>query len=338
MAKFNIIQVAPDKYRKEIIALWKNNLPDTPEGRLDWMIDNPEGSPIWYLAFSEEDKKVAGSISVMPRKVKISGKTYVAGIVGDFAIEKAYRVFGPALQLMNTVINDYSRLGLAFLYTFPNQASEAIALRGGFKRIGFTSRFVKPFRTKNQLAKYVHPVLANIISQGLDFALRLFSRETYMRTNMLSHQIRELNSGYDLFRGEIENTYRVLGERSREYLKWRYFENPLYRFNMYVFRRTSSGSMLGYVIFTSLHNTIHIFDMVASHEEVFKGMLGQFLRDARRDGYDSVSIRMLNDNPLCSCIKLFGFMDRKENVALQVFGDCNFSSKEWVFFDGDRNI
>jgi hypothetical protein len=338
MQKFQINRVDPGSYRKEIITLWKNNLPDTPYNRLEWMADNPEGPAVWYLAFHGESKQVAGSISVMPRKVKISGKTYVAGIVGDFAIEKAYRVFGPALQLMNTVVNDYSRLGLAFLYTFPNQASEAIALRGGFKRIGFTSRFVKPFRTKNKLAKYVHPVLANIISQGLDFALKLFSRETYMRTNMLSDQIRELNSGYDSFRGEIENTYRVLGERSREYLKWRYFENPLYRFNMYTFRQTSSGSMLGYVIFTSLHNTIHIFDIVCSQEEVFKRMLGQFLRDARRDGYDSVSIRMLNDNPLCSCIKLFGFMDRKENVALQVFGDCNFSSKEWVFFDGDRNI
>ena len=90
MAAFSIIQADPDKYKNEILTLWKNNLPDTPRGRLEWMKNKLEGQPIWYLAIYEETGKVAGSVSIIPRNIRVNGKTNSAGILGDFMVEKPF--------------------------------------------------------------------------------------------------------------------------------------------------------------------------------------------------------------------------------------------------------
>jgi len=274
----------------------------------------------------------------MPRRVKLNGKQTLAGIVGDFMVEKQFQVFGPALQLIKTVIKDYPKLGFQFLYTFPNQASEKVALRAGFQKIGLVSRFVKPLKTKHQLTKYIHPTLANLVAPGFELGLKLLSKETYIRAKGTFSEINQLNPDYNLFWKEIENQWSTLGERGSEYLKWRYFKNPLYRFHMFTHNEPLNGSILGYIIFTVLNNNADIFDILVGKEENLQEILAKFLKISRKTGYHTVSIRVFQNNPFFQDIKSFGFFDRKEEVPLLFAGDPALVPREWVFFDGDRNI
>jgi hypothetical protein len=47
-----------------------------------------------------------------------------------------------------------------------------------------------------------------------------------MRTDIPFDEITEPDSECDIFIARIGDQFPILGERSGEYLKWRYFENP----------------------------------------------------------------------------------------------------------------
>lgn len=338
MPKFKIIPVDPLKFKKEIISLWEDNLPGTPPGRLEWMNNNPVGATIWYLAIDEAKQIVAGSVSIMPRRLKLRGQIYVAGIVGDFMIKKEYRVFGPTLQLMKTAIKNHSRLGFAFLYTFPNQASEKIVLRAGFREIGLTKRFVKILNPGNIAKKYMNPTLANMISPGLHYVLRMLSKETYMKSDLTINEIIEPESLTELTWGGPKDQWLTIGERNSAYIKWRYFQNPLHRFRMYIYKRPAENIVLGHIIFSIKNNNVYIFDIIFYKQNVFKSILGCFLKDMRKQGYDSISIRITQESPLNGQFRKFGFFDRREDIPLLFVGDSKLIPAKWLFFNGDRNV
>lgn len=338
MAKFNIFKVNPFTYKNEIISLWKYSLSDTPPGRLEWMDNNPEGSAIWYVAIDEKSQTVAGSISVMPRRIKLRDDTYLSGIVGDLMVGKKYQVFGPALQLVKAVVKDHSRLGFSFLYTFPNQAAEKLVLRAGFEKIATTKRFTKLLKLDNYLNKCLHPSFVRLVSKPLNFTLKVFSKETYMKTDIISDEIAEPKALPELFWAGIDNQWLTMGERSPNYIKWRYFQNPLYKFNVHIFRQFSGGPVLGQIVFTAGNNRVHVFDMLSTNRQVFASILAQFLRDMRKNGYDSISVRVIQDSPLTEDLNNFGFSDRNNAVSLLFAGNSKFLPTKWLFLDGDRNV
>ena len=65
MPRFNIKQVDQIDYEKELVEFWSSYLPGTPSDRFKWMNSNPEGPPIWFMAFEEKTNQLAGTISVM---------------------------------------------------------------------------------------------------------------------------------------------------------------------------------------------------------------------------------------------------------------------------------
>ena len=338
MQQFKIFRADPFKYKEEIISLWKNNLPDTPPGRLEWMANNPEGSATWYLAMDQKSQIVVGSVSIMPKRLKLRGETYLVGITGDLMVGKEYRVFGPFLQLLKTVIKDHPRLGFAFLYTFPNRASEKVVLRAGFKKIGLTKRFVKPINSKNKLQKYMHPGLVNAVFPGLNFVLRLLSKETYMKANISVEKITEPKALRESSWMETENQRLTLGEKSPGYIKWRYCQNPLSKFHIYIYKQPTDNLVLGQIIFNIKNNCIHIFDIAFNNLKSFELVLGRFIKDMRKNDYNSISVRILKGSPLNEQFRKFRFFDREEDVPLLFAGDPKLLPTKWLFFDGDRNV
>jgi len=338
MPKYNIVQVDSIKNKSDIINLWRNNLPDVSESRLEWMNNNPEGSPIWFLAFHEEKKQIAGSISIMPRKVKINGKTYLAGIVGDFMVEKAFRAFGPALHLIKKVVGQYTELGFAFIYTFPNPGAEKLATRAGFEETTLIKKLVKPLRINRQLDKFIPHTFVNIISPGFNLALKLISKDTFVGTSIKCNEVTEQSPTSESFLKSIESKMPTLGVRNIEYIKWKYQKNPHFHFKMFVLTNTIIDSVMGYILVSLQNNIVNIYDILFDDEENIKEILAGFLKYAREEKYDSVSIR-ISQNPLLTRVfKYFGFYDRNEHVSLLFAGDKNLLPEDLMFFDGDRNI
>jgi hypothetical protein len=337
--RFNIKQVDPVIFKEEIKHLWRSNLPETPDGRLQWMQDNPEGHPVWFLAFSEDNNRVIGSISIMPRKIWVMGMCCLAGIVGDMMVETEYRVFGPSLSLMKTVVKNYSSLGFSFLYTFPNSASEKLSLRAGFRKIGVVGNFRKYFTLRDKLERIVHPLLSEPIYQITDCALKLLSKEIYVRTHVLSSELKGISYSWDSMWTVLHRHWQTLGNRDANYIRWKYFKNTSKDFKIYVYHHSVDNTPLGYAIFTAIRHHAYVSDLLALNKHILKNILARLLKDLRALGYHSVSIRLLDDNPLLASIRTYiPLSSHAEDFSLLFFGDSNVLPRGWIFYEGDRNI
>lgn len=337
MAKFKIIQKDPTPFKHKILQMWKENLPGTPPGRFEWMNDNPAGQPIWYLAFHTKTGQLAGTVSILPRAIFVNGNRVLAGIVGDFMVEKTFRVFGPGLQLQKAIIASFPELGFQFLYTITNKASEKLMLRAGFRECASLTHFVKPIKLMNQLEKHISSRLSKLIAPGLELGLRLVCRETYSRRKGNFQEIAKFDHGHDLFFKELESDFPIIGARRCEDLNWRLFKNPIYDFCVLSFSNSSRNSMLGYIAYVMHNKDAFIYDIIARDGDDFRRLLSQFLMFGRENGYFSISINVLTSNPFIRYMASFGFHKRHE-FSLLYAGDSELLSKKWLFFSGDRNI
>jgi hypothetical protein len=337
MARFRIVRVDPFEYKEEILALWRDNLPGTPPGRFEWMGENPDGPTVWYLAFDEKADTVAGSISIMPRAVKFHGVKRLSGIAGDFMVKKEYRAFGPALGLMKTIIRDYSNLGFAFLYTVPNDGAERMALRAGFEKAGYAGRLVKALNYGNSLRSRMPPAVARLIAPCINVGLKAISKDTYVRSE---GEITETGDGDTLLglsSADIESKWLIAGERNQDYIKWKFFQNPLYASRMFTYR-THAGDLLGYIVFHRENRLVHIFDMFFKNSRALDLILSRFLRDMRKGGCESVSIRIFEETSLYKIFRSYGFLAREGGFPLLFAGKMKVAPEKWLFFSGDRNL
>jgi len=337
MSGCRIVQAGINQYKNDIVKLWNDNLTGVSGSRFEWMKNNPDGLPVWFMAVQEKSKRVVGSISIMPRKIKINGKEYLSGIIGDFMVDTSSRGFGPALQLLKAVLKAYSELGFTFIYTYPNPKAEKMAIRAGFKNTCLIKKYTKVLKVNYLLKKYFPEKIGNILSYGVNTVLKLFSKETYMMTNIEYKEVVKLPSEFEQCLSEFTSQLPILGIRNSKYIEWKYINNPLIDFKIFTFSKKNNKKISGYIPFYTQNNKITIFDFIVKEEDI-KPVLAKFLKYTREAEHDSVTIRISNSNSLNAIFKYFGFYDQREDIPLLFAGDHNLLPDKMMFFDGDRNI
>ena len=338
MAKFNIVEIDADLCKKDIIFLWGQYLPDTPPQRFEWMNCNPAGPPDWFLAFDEKTQTIAGSISIMPKIFNLKGQTYRAGIIGDLIVKKEYQVFGPSLSLLKTVIRRQEELKYDFLYTLPNHSAEKICLRAGFTEIGISNRYVNLLRPGKKVVDKFTKFLPTTTGTIIDFVYKLISRETY---TISRYHITDIDNESNLNRDDVteSNDFELSkGKQTLQYVKWKYFCNPLNSFKLAVYKSPNQNRTIAKAIYTESLNNLYIYDFWNDQNFEPKNIIMQFLKDFRRRNFDSISIRLFENSPLSDQFVNCGFKMRNDPIPVLYTGKIDLDFIGWHFFDGDRNI
>lgn len=342
MANFYVIQNDPIQYKEQILKFWEDYLPGTPPGRFEWMNQgNPAGPAIWFFAFDSKNNELAGVISIMPKEMFLNGKTIRSGILGDFMINKKYRVFGPSLLLLRTAQESLPNLGLKFIYTIPNLGSEGLIKRVGFNEIGALQHFVKPLEISHYLNRHMNSLIAYLISPFIKLGLKIISRETYTSAKGHFKEALRIDESFDLLWDKIElNQSNIIGVHSSVYLNWRYFQNPLYKFRVLTYKKDSKGDVLGFIVFTINQDKLYIYDIVALNKIYIHRLLKKIVGIGRNENCLSINIGVFNTNPnpMLRIIKSSGFLNAKENISLFSFGEQERSFEGCNFLYGDRNI
>jgi len=339
MTKFQIQKSDSFKYSNEIVEFWEKYLPGTPAKRLEWMSNNPDGNPIWYLAFEKDSSRIVGTVSVMPRVMNINGKSIRAGIVGDFMISDKFRVFGPALDLQKTVIASLEENKLDFVYTIPNKASIKLGERAGLKRVMDLNYYIKPISVKYYLAKYVNEIMAKIISPVVSTLLKLFSMETYLKSKGHYEEIFRTDNSFDTLLGHIKEirTELVINNCS-EFLQWRYFNNPQHIFRIITYRDEPESELLGFLVFTKGDKRMEIFDVVGLNKIHENKLIKHIINLAKKERVQSICFGVSNQNSYYKNIKKFGFFKTKSDVCVLVHGMNTEFYTKWPYVEGYRNI
>lgn len=144
--------------RATLVRLWRENLAppaledDLVERRMRWFHEeNPAGPARTWLGYHGPQREVIGSGSFYPRDVVFAGQRLKAGILGDFAVDKAHRIAGAAMSIQREIARSAHDAGVDFLYAFPNRAAFPIFQRAGYKKIGEASMWVKPLTAAYKL-------------------------------------------------------------------------------------------------------------------------------------------------------------------------------------------
>ena len=340
MAKFIIEQRDPAPYRGEIIKFWKEYLPGTPAERLDWMSKgNPAGPARWFLAFEEVSGELAGTLSVMPKKMSVNGKPLMSGIMGDLMVSKKYRVFGPGPLLPKTLVKSQADLGLDLIYTVPNEDSIKICEHSGFRNVAKVLNLVKPLSLRYYIEKYMPSMLCRLFPTFLELVLKSLSRETYFSVDGIIEEEHRVDSSFDALWEKVRhNNTLLIGDRSPQFLEWKYFQNPQYCFRLLTYRHKSDGSLLGYVFFSSGENKLGIFDILVVKRRYLYGLLKKVVSIARLEGCHAIYIGITDMNPLIPLLKRCFFLNAGGDYNVMAIYNGKWSPHGWGLMSGDRNI
>lgn len=340
MSTFKIIKENPHQFKKQILKFWEKYLPGTPANRLDWMGKNPAGAAIWLFAIEQKTGKLAGMISLLPKKLFLDNKMIKAGILGDFMLHPEYRVFGPALDLLKAAIALQEQGKFDFLYTIPNLKSKKIAGRAGFKSVGQLYTLMKPQETVFWLGKYMPPVAAKVLQWPTMLALKMLSRENYVYCRGEFIELDWSDSSFDLFveQWKKDQSGMLTGDHQLSYLKWRYLENPEFNFRIITFKKHVTGDLLGFFVVSIHNNRLEIYDLVAVESRYVYMMIKKITAISKSENCRGVYGMIFDKNPLMAFARKCCFFDTKDRAEIFISPESPEGISQWHFTAADRNI
>jgi len=347
---YQIFKADMNTHREEIQALWERNFPAVPEHRFTWIYENnPRGPAICWLAKDVEQDKVVGATSLFPRKFSIHRSPVLAGIAGDFVVDKEHRGFGPSLALQHTVVSHSQEARFDFLYGISGKQAELVHRRAGYHIVGQVVRMIKPLKVDKYFQRGNGvPWMKKNLAKPLNVALSLLSKEQYSAgpKNYRLERISVFDRRFDDLWEKASSRYPVIGERTGEYLNWRFTHTPHKSYTIFTLTHKKDDEILGYIVSHVVNNHAYIADLLCiDNTSVFNTLVSRFLLFVREEGLDSVSITCMGDRAVTKKLKGYGFFMRASNtnVIAYVDPDSPLTStlsepNNWYLTEGDNDV
>jgi hypothetical protein len=358
MKNYKIIEADPDssidsltKYYEDILNLWKNNLSDASDERFRWLYKhNSAGRTRTWLAIDEKDNEVVGCNSLYPRYICKNGERLKIGIAIDFAINKEHRVFGPALKIQRKITDNIRNAGFDFAFTWPNEASKGVFFRAGYRILGEARNWVKVLKAEPQIVKYIRiPLIPKISGYFIDKVLSFLDFIFIVRApeNLATETSKVCDSRFDELWKRGKLNYKIIGEKSSDYLNWRYASCKIEQYMFFCLVDKKSRVLRGYLVYSIKKNIATIWDLFTINNDDIVYLLSKFIVQMRKEKSSSISITCLENNHFEKIIKSLIFFKRASKRTCAIFLDKDCLEKEqkfildknnWFILDGEMDL
>ncbi len=349
--RYSVIKAQIEKNKENIIAVKRRNLGNFSELTFFWKYrDCPFSEAFNWLA-QDQSGNFVGMASIFPRKFSLNGELLVAGVAGDFAVDKKHRAFGPALQLQKTALESIKENNISFIYSFPNKHSAQVMVRAGYVEIGRIERFVKLLKTEHKFKKYIRfPFIAKLTAKIIDLILKVTSSETqYNGKKMQDFNVENLaffDKRFDRLWEKCSKQFRVMGERTSDFLNWRYKQCPINNYEIFIVHKKGAEEIIGYIVYYVNNDIFHIIDMLSLDLGNFLDILiAKFIIYSRKESISLISIAYFGNNLIKEKLRKFGFYAREKRRKVLFYKkksldprDCMFANNEnWYLLIGDED-
>jgi hypothetical protein len=343
---YSITRMDLQKDRNDILLLWKRNFVDLPQERYDWIYQrNPSGRALSWAAREAGSGSLVGMASLFPRKMNLNGRTVTVGIAGDFAVNQEHRGSNVAIKLQRAVTAGMGENDLGLIYGISNSKSDPVQRRVGYVLLGRMDRWAKPLKT----TKYLKAApLRRWVSKPLDFIMRNLSKEARCRRakGYVSQELDSFDQRFDRLWERASGQFDIIGQRSKDYLNWRYGSSPHRSYHVFSLIREDNQEVCGYVVYYLQDKVSYIADLLfLDFGSGLDDLLSSFILHLRDQSVESLSILLFGRPSLAKKLKSFGFVLREEESRVLVYLDSNSPQTEfalnadnWFLLEGDRDI
>ncbi len=249
MGEIRIRQVDPAAERERILGVLSANLPAAAgAARFDWLyLANPDGRALVWLA-EDEKGEALGTSAAHPRRMRVSGETVRALVLGDFAVSRSQRTLGPALALLRATLAPVRDGTYAFSYDYSNVSMHAVYRRMGVAPLGRSERWMQPVAMGRLLrGKLGEGALATVLGAAGDAMLR--ARRSLWRASeelKVENLAAECGGELDALDARVAADRFAAGVRDAAHLSWRYLRNPVWTHEVLCAR--AAGRLVGYAV------------------------------------------------------------------------------------------
>jgi hypothetical protein len=317
---YTVCHSDPQDDRECILGLWRQNLPDASADRYDWLYE--AGPATSWLVRSAAGEAV-GATGLMGRNMKVFDRMVRAGQAIDLNVDKEHRTIGPALGLQRALTDAVRRRQLDLVYSFPNAQSELVQRRAGFQELGRLGRWAKPLRIgeglRARLRRKPGGKLAAALARPL---LWLRSPELFYRrpAKLQAWVTDRFDARFDRLWETASRRFAIVGERTSEYLSWRFCQCPDACYRVLCLADTDQR-LLAYLVYHCRNGMAHVGDFFFADTCYLEPLLAEFLRMIRPEQAEAVIVVYLGSSEVCARLKRFGFWPRPSDRNAIVYAD-----------------
>lgn len=326
--------------RGTVLGLWEQNFPEASPVRYDWLYHGHRAAA-WLL--HAEDGAV-GATGMMERTIRARGQLLRAAQSIDLNVNARHRTVSPAMSLQRAAGASLREGRHDLFYGCPNPQSEVILRRLGYRLLGNLHRWGKPLRIGPVLRAKVRRLLPRAAARLASPWLWIASRENFVRRPRGLHfeQTARFDSRFDRLWHSTGERLSFAGERTADYLAWRFGECP--KPGHIAFCACRGDDLLAYLIYQVRDGFAYVSDFLFLDIADFDAILAEFLREARGQRLEAVVTAHLGADAVAQALRRYGFrcrpgvrnvylcLDPKQPLAASV--DL-FDPARWHFTQAD---
>lgn len=328
---WRVTQPSLKKLREPLLGLWRRNLPDASPNRFEWLYESGRAKALLL-----GEPQVVGSAGLLQRRFAIEGEVLDGGAAIDLNVDESQRSVGPALTLARAVIQAADQNGFVCLYGLPIPRATAVLKRSGYRQIGAVSNWTKLLRSEFKLRDVLRSGLAaKLVAPLVDTALRWKTRGQRLPADVVVESPKAFDERFDRLWKRAAQRFRVIGERSADYLTWRFSKCPDIKYE--TFTLTRRGELLGYVVWYRDNDSICIADMLADEDSTAL-LLSEFTRLARKRQATAIRLACFAPPEFYQQLQAAGFSRRQDSCAVLVRMSASIDGWFLTMADHDTDV
>lgn len=354
---YDVRRANPSEVRDGMMRVWAQNLPvEDPEEKYRWFFEQSPDAPsavfVLYAHEEGEPECIVGTISVGVRRFAVRGKRMRVALLADLAVNTEHRQLRHAMAMVRAA-KAFALEHHGVLYGFPNHKAVGVFRRVGCAQIGTMPRYARVLRH----AGYIDRLADNDHVPG--WATQFFAKPSVhsvlgtaadvTRLSETGLRIASIARRYDLIWLDLDDTriddlfrachhhYRIVGERSAEFVSWRFPADAGHRVAGLVDRK--SGELRAYAVLRRDGTVEHIRDFFGFPDGL-ESLLHRLVPTLYREGATSMSVRFLGSTWVTKVLKSAGFVERAGARDIIVSSDGALSVdhvEDWFLCDGDED-
>lgn len=347
---YEVLEESPQEARAVCLSILNATRRHTNDAdRFQWLYEaNPHGNAVVWTVRNGASGEPVGFTAALPRKILVGGEERRCWVGSDFSMLPRGRTLGPAVKLRRSAREGVDAGRADFLYAHPNDRMAVIHGRVGHRPVGKMVRLAKPLRLGACIANAIGvPRLESAAGALLDPVRRLTDPLRWMRGPQgVRHEPNPVFDDRfdDLFLRTARNFHGVIGVRDSEYLAWRYSANPLEQTQSLLAEQ--EGRLEGYLLFAEQEDGACIRDLLPmTSADAARRLLHALVRRGYERGWRSVSMTLLQSNPIVHIATELGFRPRNETSMMYAYCPADrpwsaavHDASQWLITAGDRDV